>query len=628
MHSFPNELLWIPLPPGDGKIAEKQKGPLEYGKCQTGNAVPAVILRSPAARFLIIYLHSNGEDIGLAYPFGCGLRMVLEVHVLLVEYPGYGICPGQCSEEAIWQAAQAAFRFATETLNWPTEDVIIMGRSLGAAVAMRLACSYACHGLILVAPFLSLVEAVSQYIGKFAPMFVGNAFCNKDFMVKVHMPTLVIHGLNDRLVACTQGQQLWEMCPHKKKLFVCPEQMSHNSDLLSNADFLIRPMLRFFALPDYSFVDIEIPSEAFDKRHCPQYHSLCEAVKGDKPLSRPDGDKEPCPTSATIGGPQSDKRGLCFSPGDDDDDLLESGEHSVHDPVSSPVASPRMQNKGPKRRTKQEDIDHLHCLAAEIGLRLPSARPVQIAPVNEKAEVLPDRYNAPMPELTEEMLGDLGAFLRGEEQEQADEQDDDPLPMHLFPVPKQRSAHAVAVANGLHTRNRSRTSGPAQEHAPPVELVDLGEQGLGGDLTSPTSTLGTSPLHSRQVLFPSDSIEGDRVPEEADGGWAVHEGMEPTFMPTKPSLLVRSHLADACNNDDVFPAGTPAGAADITRLWTEGSTAVPPTAEASVSRWSEQTSDGECKAPPAHGTCIINLDNGISRFLHESDGTEEEVRQA
>mmetsp|Transcript_114957 Transcript_114957/g.215149 ORF Transcript_114957/g.215149 Transcript_114957/m.215149 type:complete len:545 (-) Transcript_114957:71-1705(-) len=328
MHSFPDELIWIPW-----KSMKEGGACLDYGKCRAGDCIPALMLRCNAARYLILYLHSNGEDIGLAYSFGYGLRMVLEVHVLLLEYPGYGISPGECSEETIWNAAVAALRFIVEILKWPIEDVIIMGRSLGAAVAMRLACAYACHGLILIAPFLSLVDAAAQYVGILAPVLVGNAFCNREHIMHVRAPTLVIHGQNDRLIPCVQGQQLWELCPQQKKLFVCPEQMSHNSDLLSNAEFLIRPMLRFFALPDYSFVELDIPAEAFDKRHCPQYHKLIEMAKDDAPLIQPLGDQEPCPAQTTMCGPQSsNQKDACRHLGGDEDmpDGLEEDVSAAH----------------------------------------------------------------------------------------------------------------------------------------------------------------------------------------------------------------------------------------------------------------------------------------------------------
>jgi len=281
MHSFPDELLWIPWD-------------MDYSTCRTGNCLPAILLRCPNARFLVLYFHSNGEDIGSCYPFGSGLRSALEVHVMLVEYPGYGICPGHCSEEALWQVANTAFRFISQVLGWPPEDVIIMGRSLGAAVASRLAQSVVCNGLILVAPFLSLVDALSQYVGVFAHMVVGDMFSNRANMPNITVPLMVIHGQQDKLVSCAHGQQLFQLCPHDRKLLVCPTSMGHNCDLLSDPEYLIRPVFRFFSLPDYNFDDLFVPMEAFNKSLCPQYHNVVELTRNDSPLMQPAGDQEPC----------------------------------------------------------------------------------------------------------------------------------------------------------------------------------------------------------------------------------------------------------------------------------------------------------------------------------------------
>jgi len=341
MHSYPNELLWIPWG-------------MDYGACKTGDCVPAVFLSSPGARYLVLYLHSNGEDIGLCYPFGCGLRMMLEVHVLLIEYPGYGICPGHCSEESLWQAAASAFRFITEVLQWPAEDVIVMGRSLGAAIATRLAQSFVCHGLILVAPFLSLVDAVRQYVGRLAPLLVGDIFSNQARIKGVDVPTLVIHGQQDRLIPHDQGRQLLELCPHQKKLLVCPEDMGHNCDLLSSPEFLIRPMLRFFSLPDYVFVDPNVPDEAFNKRLCPQYHGLVEMAKDDTPLLQPQGDQEPVPACTTTEGPQCFVRTLQGNEGDLDD-LEGSQEFTVRTPRS--VWHYLDGNRGVAHRRRGSSVD-------------------------------------------------------------------------------------------------------------------------------------------------------------------------------------------------------------------------------------------------------------------------------
>mmetsp|Transcript_81362 Transcript_81362/g.225277 ORF Transcript_81362/g.225277 Transcript_81362/m.225277 type:complete len:487 (+) Transcript_81362:111-1571(+) len=310
MHSFPSELLWIP-------------SEMDYDACKPGDCIPAVFLQCPNARYLILYLHSNGEDIGLCYPFGCGLRLVLEVHVLLVEYPGYGLCPGESSEETLSKAADAAFRFVCEVLRWPAQDVIVMGRSLGAALATRLARKHQCHGLILVAPFLSLIDAVGQYVGAtLAKAFVGNIFCNREHMAGVEVPTMVVHGQRDRLVPCDQGRLLFDLCPHERKLLVTPEEMGHNCDLLGNPEFLIRPMLRFFSLPDYNFDELVVPPEAFDKRLCLQYHHLVELMKGEMPMRRLSGDQDSCPSSGhcdTPAGPQRQVQYFMGSNGDMDD---------------------------------------------------------------------------------------------------------------------------------------------------------------------------------------------------------------------------------------------------------------------------------------------------------------------
>merc|ERR1711918_127971 len=96
--------------------------------------------------------------------------------------------------------------------------------------------------------------------------------------------------------------------------------------------------------------------------------------------------------------------------------------------------------------------------------------------------------------------------------------------------------------------------------------------------------------------------------------WAVHAGKQPMFMSGKPVVACRPNDPDAYNdyvNDETAAPTTPAGAADAARLWEEGSTAVPSTKEASTSRWSEQTSDPDCKASPVPGLCMLNLETGI-----------------
>jgi hypothetical protein len=44
---------------------------------------------------ILIYFHGNAEDVGLATELLDYVRSLLRVHVLAIEYPGYGIYDGQ-----------------------------------------------------------------------------------------------------------------------------------------------------------------------------------------------------------------------------------------------------------------------------------------------------------------------------------------------------------------------------------------------------------------------------------------------------------------------------------------------------------------------------------------------------
>lgn len=249
-YSFPEELLLVPK--------ELELGPA----CPLALRVPCALLKFPSARFLILYLHSNAEDLGKCYGFCNLLRVQFQVHVLVVEYPGYGICPGPAATAAsVTENAFAAFRFVREVLQWPAENIKILGRSIGTGPAVALAVQYKVAGVILIAPFLSIKALLRDTVG-FLSHLVEERFPSKDRVHLVQSPLLIIHGQKDLLIPCRHGAALYDLC-RSRKLFVSPVDMEHNTNLLLNAEHLAVPMLRFFALPDYCFQELRVPPWAF-----------------------------------------------------------------------------------------------------------------------------------------------------------------------------------------------------------------------------------------------------------------------------------------------------------------------------------------------------------------------------
>lgn len=255
--SFPTELLWVP------KRLEMREN------CPSESCVPCLFLRCPSARFLFIFFHSNAEDIGRCYAFASLLRDQFQVHVFVVEYPGYGICPGVTSPGTICENAHAAMTFVTKVLQWPLDGIKIVGRSIGTGPAMFLASKFLVSGVILVTPFLSIKDVFKDKIGGLADL-IEDCFVNKDLMPRIRSPVLIIHGKRDRLIPTNHGEKLYELC-RTRKLLVCPTEMEHNTNLFSNLSFFVLPMLHFFSLPDYAFEEIKVPKWAYNKRLSPFY---------------------------------------------------------------------------------------------------------------------------------------------------------------------------------------------------------------------------------------------------------------------------------------------------------------------------------------------------------------------
>jgi hypothetical protein len=239
--SFPEELILIP-----GADGEK---------------VPCLFLPFRHARFLFIYFHANAEDLGLCYTFCTIVRDLFQVHMLAVEYPGYGICPGLPSEEGIRANAHAAARFVLETLKWPCDGIKLFGRSIGTGAALALAAENEMAGLILVTPFTSIREIVRHQIGPLADL-ISDRFPNIDLASKIESPTLIIHGQQDTLIPLNHSKAIYDALP-AKKMMVCPALMGHNTSLLANVGTFVMPMTQFFSLPDYTFEDIEVPEWVF-----------------------------------------------------------------------------------------------------------------------------------------------------------------------------------------------------------------------------------------------------------------------------------------------------------------------------------------------------------------------------
>lgn len=158
--------------------------------------------------FTLLYAHGNGEDLGSIAP---RLQALAErgFNVLAYDYPGYGTTGGTASEANTYLAADAAYRYLTQTQNIPPAKIILYGRSVGGGPTYYLAQKHGdIAGVITESTFTSTYRVITRV--KLLPM---DAFDNIARIGSVNAPILLIHGTRDYIVPFSHGEKLLSKAP-------------------------------------------------------------------------------------------------------------------------------------------------------------------------------------------------------------------------------------------------------------------------------------------------------------------------------------------------------------------------------------------------------------------------------
>jgi len=223
---------------------------------------------------VLIYFHGNAEDLGRAEEFLACLTEELQVHVIAMEYPGYGIYPGTPDADRICDDAVNVYDYLVKVLKWEEKDIILFGRSIGSGPATHVAALRNPGMLILMSAFTSIKDVAKHNVCAFSFM-VADRLRNIDKISAVTCPKIFIHGLQDNLVPAIFSERLYTAAKEPKKLSYSLE-MTHNAfdmwyDLVGpvkeywtsihfNSESGIKDRIKF------TVMDTELPSEYKEKK--------------------------------------------------------------------------------------------------------------------------------------------------------------------------------------------------------------------------------------------------------------------------------------------------------------------------------------------------------------------------
>jgi fermentation-respiration switch protein FrsA (DUF1100 family) len=181
-------------------------------------------------RYAILYCHGNGEDVSSVGEWAAELGERLQAAVFIFDYRGYGHSEGRPNEAGCIADGNAAQHWLADKARIKPSDVVLMGRSLGSAVAVALAAENGARALIIENAFPTMPDvAAVHYPWLPVRWIMSNRYDNLSRIRKYSGPLLQSHGTKDQLIPISLARRLYDASPSRLKQWLEFAGLGHNS---------------------------------------------------------------------------------------------------------------------------------------------------------------------------------------------------------------------------------------------------------------------------------------------------------------------------------------------------------------------------------------------------------------
>jgi fermentation-respiration switch protein FrsA (DUF1100 family) len=186
------------------------------------------------SRGVVLFCHGNAGNISHRMS---SIRIFnrLGFSTFIFDYRGYGRSEGKTTEKGTYLDAEAAWRYLAKERHVSSTEIILFGRSLGGAIAARLAQNHTPKALLIESTFTSVPD-IAANIYPFLParLLARFDYNTGEYIKRINCPILVIHSINDDLIPFSHGRQLFEAAQGPKEFLEITG--THNEGFMTSGE--------------------------------------------------------------------------------------------------------------------------------------------------------------------------------------------------------------------------------------------------------------------------------------------------------------------------------------------------------------------------------------------------------
>ncbi len=204
--------------PADFAIPENVPVEEAWFTAKDGTRIHGLFAEHPSPRGVALVCHGNAGNVADRVGSLSILNQAHQLSVLMFDYRGFGKSDGKPDEQGLYMDARAARKWLAERTGNKEADLIVMGRSLGGAVAVDLAAKDGAKALVLASTFTSMPEVAKQHVKLLPTGLMMTQRLDSITKIKNYTgPLLQSHGRDDRLIPIEIGRKLHAAAPGTKR---------------------------------------------------------------------------------------------------------------------------------------------------------------------------------------------------------------------------------------------------------------------------------------------------------------------------------------------------------------------------------------------------------------------------